>query len=110
MIKKPWGYYVVLDEGENYKTKKLCVHPGQSISLQYHELRSEYWVVTNGYAVLNLESEEVILYPGKSCKIANRKKHKVVNNGDHDLIIIETQIGICDENDIVRLQDDYGRS
>lgn len=121
IFNRPWGNFVILDEAENYKVKRLVIKPGQETSVQYHKLRSEHWVIVKGVLtnkfyvsdtpeILPDVTEPKIYLPGHSLEIKPNQIHQIINAGDEDLVIIETQFGKCDENDIVRLQDKYGRA
>ncbi len=103
---RPWGYFEVLYEGENYKVKKLVIKPGQRTSLQKHLKRSEYLVVVNKYYKKTKIDE---INKGDFFIIKKEQRHRLSNETNEDLIIIETQVGDCDENDIIRIEDDYGR-
>jgi mannose-1-phosphate guanylyltransferase len=107
---RPWGYYQNIIIGDTYKVKKLCVTPGNKISLQYHNKRSEHWVVTNGTATVTRGEETFDLDKGLSTYIPTGVVHRLENRGDSLLEIIEVQIGeYLEEDDIVRLEDSYGR-
>ena len=109
-IDKPWGYYLVLDDNEKYKIKKIVIYQGQRISLQYHNYRSEYWIVVDGVGLLYINSKYRAVRAGDTYDILIRDVHRVQNIWDHDLVIIEIARGIIiDEEDIIRLEDDYGR-
>ena len=107
---RPWGFYQVLHFGANFKVKKLCVYPGQRTSLQYHNHRNEHWVVVEGSGECIIDNNINIISPNVCAYIAIKSSHRIINNGDQDLIIIETQTGRCIEEDIIRLEDDYGRT
>ncbi|AFK22449.1 mannose-1-phosphate guanylyltransferase/mannose-6-phosphate isomerase [Pyrococcus sp. ST04] len=107
---RPWGSYTVLEEGERYKIKRITVLPGKKLSLQLHYHRSEHWVVVRGTAKVRVGDKEFILRPGESTFIPAGVVHRLENPGKVVLEVIETQIGeYLGEDDIVRLQDDYGR-
>ncbi|ASJ17138.1 mannose-1-phosphate guanylyltransferase/mannose-6-phosphate isomerase [Thermococcus chitonophagus] len=107
---RPWGSYTVLEEGERYKIKRITVLPGKKLSLQMHYHRSEHWVVVRGTAKVRVGDKEFILRPGESTFIPAGVVHRLENPGKVILEVIETQIGeYLEEDDIVRLQDDYGR-
>lgn len=107
---RPWGSFTILAESEHFKVKKLTLKPGAAISLQYHHHRSEHWVVVQGVAsVLNGETESVVV-ANQSTFIAPNTVHRVSNLGSEDCIIVEVQVGsYLGEDDIVRLEDRYGR-
>ena len=107
---RPWGSFTVLDEGEGYKVKRLEVLPGKRLSYQKHARRAEHWFVTQGVAKVTLDGEEIIVSKGESIDIALGAAHRVENPGDELMIFIEVQQGdYLGEDDIVRLEDDFGR-
>jgi mannose-6-phosphate isomerase-like protein (cupin superfamily) len=107
---KPWGYFEILFETEFSKVKILSVDPGQMLSMQMHEHRSETWYVTQGIATVIKEDLKLELYPGESVVIDKKEKHRVQNFGSEVLEIIEIQTGTYfGEDDIVRFEDMYGR-
>ena len=107
---RPWGYYTVLQEGEGFLTKCIMVNPGAKLSLQLHHHRSEHWVVLEGTAKVIKGKEEFILSSGESIDLAVEEVHSLQNPYKEPLKILEVQRGeILDENDIVRLEDAYGR-
>ncbi len=108
---RPWGSWHILDEGEGYKVKRIVVDPGSRLSYQRHELRAEHWVVVTGTATCTLDDETVVLAPGETIDIAVGQAHRIANLGDGTLVIIEVQRGsYLGEDDIVRLEDDFGRA
>ena len=109
-VYRPWGYYTVLGEGKGFLTKMIQVNPGQKLSVQSHNHRSEHWVVLEGTAKVVLEGKEHILSPGHSVDIAVKEIHSLQNPYDEILKIVEVQKGdILIEEDIVRYEDMYGR-
>ena len=107
---KPWGYFEVLFETEFSKVKILSVDPGQMLSMQMHEHRSETWYVTQGIATVTKGDTTLELYAGESVVIDQKEKHRVQNFGNETLEIIEIQTGTYfGEDDIVRFEDMYGR-
>jgi len=110
-VKKPWGGYAVLSQGKLYKIKILAVNKGQRLSLQYHHQREEYWVVLEGTATIRLGEKMYTLRPEESFYVAKRALHRIENRHDQPLVILETQIGdYLEEDDIIRVQDDYERN
>ena len=108
---RPWGSFDVLDEGPGYKVKRLEVRAGKRLSYQKHSSRSEHWTVVIGSALVTLDGQEVLLEPGQSIDVGLGARHRVENRGNTSLILIEVQRGdYLGEDDIVRLEDDYGRS
>ncbi len=109
-IKRPWGAYTVLEEGKGYKVKRIEVTPGRRLSLQLHHQRSEHWVVITGRARVTRGEEVYELQAGMSTGIPQETPHRLENPGNTPLEIIEIQNGpYLGEDDIVRLQDDFGR-
>ena len=107
---KPWGYFEVLLESESSKVKILSVDPGQKLSLQMHEHRSETWYVTQGIATVTKGNTTFNLQPGESVEIDQKERHRVQNSGNEVLEIIEIQTGTYfGEDDIIRFEDIYGR-
>jgi mannose-6-phosphate isomerase len=109
---RPWGSFTVLDEGENYKVKRIEVLPGKRLSYQQHSRRSEHWFVVRGTAKVTLNGNEVLVKSGQSVDIPVGTKHRVENLPDAELLVfIETQTGdYFGEDDIVRHEDDFGRT
>lgn len=109
-VYRPWGYYEGLDEGETHQVKHICVNPGAALSLQYHHKRSEHWVVVKGTAEVVVGEEVMVLEENQSVYIPVEAKHRLVNKTDEPLHLIEVQSGsYLGEDDIVRLEDVYGR-
>lgn len=107
---RPWGSWHVLDEGAGYKVKRIHVNPGQRLSYQTHEHRSEHWVVIFGTATCVLDGVTYERGPGESIDVATGAAHRIINAHDDELVIIEVQRGpYTGEDDICRLEDDYGR-
>jgi mannose-6-phosphate isomerase-like protein (cupin superfamily) len=107
---RPWGYYEVLLEDAEHKVKRIVVNPGSRLSLQRHRHRDEHWLIVSGEAVFTLNTDEVNLVRGQSIDIPRGALHRVRNTGETDLVIVEVQTGdYFDENDIERVEDDYGR-
>ena len=107
---RPWGSFTVLDEAAGYKVKRIEVWPGKRLSYQKHAQRAEHWMVVQGTAKVTLDGREIILRVGETVDIPVGAAHRVENPGDEKLIFIEIQRGsYLGEDDIVRLQDDFGR-
>jgi mannose-6-phosphate isomerase len=107
---RPWGKFEIFSEDNNYKVKKITVNPGKSLSYQYHNKRSEVWTIIEGIAIFTLDDVSKTIEKGSVVQIPVLSKHKIKNIGECDLIFIEVQLGeYFGEDDIVRLQDDYGR-
>lgn len=107
---RPWGYYTVLQKGEGFLTKCICVNPHSKLSLQYHHHRSEHWVVLEGQATVQKGEKIHTLSSGESIDLEVKEPHSLENETDMPLKILEVQKGdILDEEDIVRIKDIYGR-
>ena len=108
---RPWGRYDILFEDDNCKVKQITVNPGAKLSYQYHEKRKERWVVTRGQLTLVLNGNEQALNPGMDAVIYPGDKHRAWNKTDEPVQFIEVQTGTYfGEDDIVRIEDDYGRT
>ena len=109
-VYRPWGFYTVIAQGKGFITKIIHVNPGQKLSLQSHNHRSEHWVVLSGMALVKLDGKDYTLSPGHSVDIPVKAIHSLQNPYDEDLEIIEVQKGeILLEEDIIRYEDMYGR-
>ena len=109
--RRPWGSYTVLEEAPTFKVNRIEVLPGKRLSYQKHSQRAEHWFVVQGTAKVILDDNEITLHTGESIDIPIGAAHRVENPGNEDLIFIEVQRGnYLGEDDIVRLQDDYGRT
>jgi mannose-6-phosphate isomerase len=107
---RPWGSYKVLAEEPKTKVKIITVKPKGKLSLQYHHYRQEHWYVVQGKGKLTLGNSFWTLNPGDHADIPLGMQHRIENIGEEDLIFVEVQTGQSfDENDIVRVEDDYGR-
>lgn len=107
----PWGRWVVLLSKPNYKVKEITVNPGHKLSYQKHFKRKEHWVAVEGEGVVILEDQEFVLMPGDTIDIPFEKKHRALNRGEKPFIFIEIQLGsYFGEDDIVRIEDSYGRA
>lgn len=107
----PWGQWEVLLSEEGYKVKRIIVLPGHRLSYQKHFHRSEHWVAVQGQGVITLDGQEIILDPGKAVDIPAEAAHRAGNRGDEPFVFIEIQRGgYLGEDDIVRLEDSYGRT
>ena len=107
---RPWGRWEEYLNEEGYRVKRIIVNPGQRLSLQKHEHRSEYWVIAAGEGVFTLDGQDRLVKTGDTVMIPIGGVHRIKNTSEAPLIIIETQLGLCLEDDILRLEDDYGRS
>lgn len=109
-VYRPWGFYTVIAQGQGFMTKIIHVNPGQKLSLQSHNFRSEHWVILSGTAKVVLEAKELTLSPGHSVDIPLKAIHSLQNPYEEHLEIIEVQKGDpLIEEDIIRYEDMYGR-
>lgn len=109
--RRPWGTFTVLDETDGFKVKRIEVLPGKRLSYQKHAQRAEHWVVVQGTAKVTLDDRDFVVAAGEAIDIAIGAAHRVENPGAETLVFIEVQRGgYLGEDDIVRLQDDFGRA
>ena len=107
---RPWGSFTVLDEGPRHKVKRIVVGPGLRLSYQRHTLRSEHWVVVQGVGTVTLDGNTFPVDVGAAVEVPTGAAHRIHNPGSQDLVFIEVQHGeYFGEDDIVRLEDDFGR-
>jgi mannose-6-phosphate isomerase len=107
---RPWGNFTVLDEAATYKVKRIEVLPQKRLSYQKHTHRSEHWMVVHGSAKVTLDGREITVNSGETVDVPAGAAHRIENVGSEKLIFIEIQRGTyLGEDDIQRLQDDYGR-
>jgi mannose-6-phosphate isomerase len=108
---RPWGEYEVLEDKDRHKVKRITVLPGKRLSYQRHERRAEHWFVVAGSALVTLEGVDHRIDAGQAIDIPRGAAHRVANPGGDDLVFIEVQVGdYFGEDDIERLEDDYGRA
>ena len=109
---RPWGSYSVLDEGHDFKVKRIEVSPGKRLSYQRHRQRAEHWFVVRGTAKVTLNGEEILVPAGQAVDIGREVAHRVENpHPSETLVFVETQTGTYfGEDDIERLEDDFGRA
>jgi mannose-6-phosphate isomerase-like protein (cupin superfamily) len=109
---RPWGNYTVLsDDAPDHKVKRIVVHPGKRLSYQRHSRRAEHWFIVAGTAQVTLDGAEFQLAAGEAIDIPIEGAHRIANQGESDLVFIEVQHGTYfGEDDIVRLEDDFGRA
>ena len=111
ITERPWGHYLVLEDSPTHKVKTILVKPGKRLSYQTHEQRSEYWVIVSGTGTVTLDGQEAMCLAGDAFVIEQGTAHRIANTGTEDLVFIETQLGLYfGEDDIVRLEDDFGRA
>ncbi len=110
-IFKPWGYYKIIKTGHNWQVKEIYVNPNSSLSLQKHKYRSEYWIIVEGIANVQLNNQKKFLKENQSIFIPPETIHRLSNTTDRPLKIIEVQNGsYLGEDDIIRYEDKYGRT
>jgi mannose-6-phosphate isomerase len=108
---RPWGAFTVLDEGPSYKVKRIEVYPEKRLSYQKHARRMEHWMIVAGAAKVTLDGADIVLSAGGTIDIPTGAAHRIENVGAQTLVFIEIQRGdYFGEDDIQRLQDDYGRA
>ncbi|MEU6830473.1 phosphomannose isomerase type II C-terminal cupin domain [Nocardia beijingensis] len=108
---RPWGSYTILTEGDGFKVKTIEVHPGRRLSYQKHSRRAEHWFVVAGAGLVTLDGDTVEVRTGEAIDIPLGAAHRIHNTGPTPLVFVEVQHGdYFGEDDIVRLEDDYGRA
>ena len=109
-VKKPWGWYCVITQGFNFKLKLLWVEPHHRLSAQMHTHREEKWLVLQGFATAQIDSNTHHLIPHQTINIAKKQLHRLSNHSNHPLCVLEMQLGTHNhEEDIKRFEDDYHR-
>ena len=106
---RPWGWFNTIEESQTYKLKKIKVNPNQQFSLQYHHNRDEHWIIVEGFGFITLGDQTFPVRENDSFLIEKNQIHRM-KAGPDGIIFYEVQTGICDEEDIERLEDDYGRT
>jgi mannose-6-phosphate isomerase len=107
---RPWGYYQVLLDEPTYKVKRIVVLPGKRLSYQYHKRRAEHWFVVEGRGIVTRNGERLPVSEGDMLDVPKGTKHRIENDGGAPLAFIEIQRGdYFGEDDIVRVEDDFGR-
>ncbi|HTZ07608.1 MAG TPA: phosphomannose isomerase type II C-terminal cupin domain [Acidimicrobiales bacterium] len=108
---RPWGSYTVLEDAPHHKVKRIQVLPGHRLSYQRHTHRAEHWFVVTGNAEVTLEGRVHCLGAGNAIDIPTGAAHRIANRGEAELVFIEVQHGdYFGEDDIERLEDDFGRT
>jgi mannose-6-phosphate isomerase len=107
---RPWGSYTVLDDAGTHKVKRITVLPGRRLSYQRHARRSEHWFIVTGTALVTLDGIQAEYAAGQSVDIPVGTNHRIENPTITEVVFVEVQHGeYFGEDDIVRLEDDYGR-
>lgn len=110
MEERPWGKFLTILKGPGFQVKSIVVRPNSSLSLQYHLHRSEYWVVVRGIATVTCDDKHLELEVGGAIQIPVGVRHRLENMQLEELEVIEVQLGtVLSEEDIVRIEDRYGR-
>lgn len=110
VVHRPWGTYERIDSGSAFQVKRIMVKPGARLSLQRHQHRAENWIVVEGTALVTCDDRQFLLQAGELTLIPLGAKHRLENPGETPLRLIEVQFGpYLGEDDIVRLEDSYGR-
>lgn len=108
---RPWGKFIVLEDLNYTKIKRLIVNPGQRLSLQSHKLRDEHWVIVRGTARVTLDDETRDATYGEHVYVKRGTKHRIANVASEPVELVEVQVGEAfPEEDIERFQDDYNRA
>ena len=108
---RPWGFYEVLSDTPDHKVKRITVYPGKRMSLQRHRHRNEHWHIVHGEAVVTRNDDTIPLKKSQSVDIPRSALHRIMNPGTENLVFIEIQTGdYFGEDDIERIEDDYGRA
>ena len=105
---RPWGKFEKFHENKACTVKLIYVNANSRLSLQYHKKRSEFWKIIKGTAMVEIDEKTITLQEGETITIPRQTKHRVLAL-ENDCIILEIAYGKFDENDIVRLEDDYHR-
>jgi len=109
--RRPWGYYEVLADAPDHKVKRITVYPGKRLSLQRHQRRDEHWQIIQGDGILRSNEKEISIAAGDYAEIPRGMTHRITNTGSENIVFIEVQSGdYFGEDDIERLEDDYGRA
>ena len=110
-VYRPWGSYETLVMSDRFQVKRIVVSPGEENSLQMHYHRAEHWIIVSGTAEVTIGGEVRLLTENESVYVPLGLQHRIKNPGTIPLVFIEVQSGAyLGEDDIVRLQDNYGRA
>jgi len=108
---RPWGYYEVLSEETGHKVKRIVVQPGKRLSLQRHTNRAEHWYMLAGEAIITIDRNDRQVKSGQAVDIPRGTLHRMKNSGKEPVMFIEVQTGdYLGEDDIERVEDDFGRA
>jgi len=107
---RPWGFYRVLADEQDHKVKRIVVYTGKRLSLQRHQHRKEHWYLLSGEALVTRGDEKIQLRGGQAVDIPQGALHRIENQGTNPVVFIEVQSGTYfGEDDIERIEDDFGR-
>jgi mannose-6-phosphate isomerase-like protein (cupin superfamily) len=110
-VERPWGSFECILQSSRYQVKRIMVDPGKTLSLQVHHHRAEHWIVVNGTAEVTVDADRMLVFENQGVQIPQGTVHRLANPGLIPLHVIEVQIGAyLGEDDIVRLEDAYGRA
>lgn len=112
VVNRPWGSYEALTTAPGYQVKRLAVNPGCRLSLQWHHHRAEKWTVVSGTATVTLDDDQFEVAAGGFVDVPLKAVHRLANEDRaEELVVIEVQVGdYLGEDDIVRVEDDFGRA
>jgi mannose-6-phosphate isomerase len=106
----PWGFFDVLSDEKDHKVKRITVNPNKRLSYQIHKRRSEHWFIVKGSGIVTIDKHDIEVSVGNSVDIKTGTAHRIKNSGGDDLVFIEVQTGdYFGEDDIERIEDDFGR-
>jgi len=106
---REWGNFKILLDEPNVKIKKITINPSSRLSLQLHRHRSEWWKIIKGQGLMQVGAAQWVVEEGDTVNIRKLEVHRIANETDSPLIFVEVQSGECIEDDIIRIEDDYGR-
>jgi len=108
---RPWGNYEILKKENGFWVKRIEVNPGQRLSLQKHHKRTETWVIVEGNGIVQLGNKEIEVKRGSNINVKVEEAHRITNKGNTPVVFIEIAFGsYLEEDDIVRIEDDYNRT
>jgi len=110
VVTKPWGYYEDYFRTDDVVFKKIVITPGQSISYQIHHRREEFWYIVSGKGIMKIDGTLWRVEPKQYYHIKKNSSHQNINDGTEDVVAYEMQFGFCSEDDLMRIEDQYGRS
>ena len=108
-VEKPWGSYTDIFRSDEVVFKKIVIGPGEEISYQRHQKRSEFWYVIEGEGIFRYNNTNWKAKPGFTVEVHRNDAHQMTNTGEEDMVVYEMQYGKCLEEDIIRIEDKYGR-